>query len=99
MVQYENMQEQLKKDLEKVIEQEFNLNIDVEILTTDDKFGDYKSNIAFKIAQIQHKNPQDIAQVIKDSLKKYKIVPLNGFINIWIDNKDLEKYLKSNKLI
>ena len=93
------MQNKLKKELEKIVQKKFKLKIDVEVSQTEEKFGDYKSNIAFIIANKTGKDTQDIAEIIKEELKGYRVDILNGYINIWISEKDLISNLQKKQLI
>lgn len=63
-------------------------------------FGDYSTNVALKLAKKEKRNPMEIAQILVNKLlsdkgsKEYfeKIeVSKPGFINFWINKKELEK--------
>ncbi|MCL4393071.1 arginine--tRNA ligase [Patescibacteria group bacterium] len=93
------MQDIIRQDLKNIVHKKFGLDLNIEVLQTEKKFGDYKSNIAFKIAQCIKEKPQDIAEIIKNELRDYQVNTVNGFINIWIKKEDLIKYLKKETLI
>ena len=68
----------------------------------NEKFGHYSTNIALKLAKLEHKNPLIIAEKIVNLLNK--IAPKNffekieiaapGFINFWLSQKTLADELK-----
>ena len=69
-------------------------------LTTSNRpeLGDYQINDAMKLAKAYHKNPREIAEIIKTELEKdYRFTNINiagpGFINISISNEALIEFL------
>lgn len=67
------------------------------IISNRPDLGDYQYNGAFSLAKEMKKNPNEVALIIADELKKHnlfsKIDVVGGFINLTIDNKLLIKYL------
>lgn len=90
---------QIEKDIIKAMNNAgFEVNqID---LTTSNRpeLGDYQINDAMKLAKAYHKNPREIAEIIKTELEKdYRFTNINiagpGFINISISNEALIEFL------
>lgn len=72
--------------------------INLEIPSNAD-FGDYSTSIALKLSKQMKKNPLEIAQMIIDSLPKFKFVEKvevvkPGFINFWISQEFLLKKMQ-----
>ena len=92
----------LKKIEEDIIKAVNNAGFEVEQidLTTSNRpeLGDYQINDAMKLSKVYHKNPREIAEIIKTELEKdYRFENINiagpGFINISISNKALIEFL------
>jgi arginyl-tRNA synthetase len=67
--------------------------------TSDEKFGDFASNVAMTLSKEEKKNPREVAQAIIDNLPENPIIERTeiagpGFINFWLTNKAYEKTLR-----
>jgi len=82
----------------KIDNQEDNIIIEV---PKNDKFGDYSTNISLILTKILHKNPMEIANLIKDNIESNiidKIEIVNpGFINFYLKKERL--YQELNEII
>ena len=90
----------LKNQLKKILTKEIITSQEIEIAPTSSlSFGDYTTNIAFKIAKKLKKSPQSVALNIatKLPLQRYfkKIDNLNGFINFWLKDEIIIKKLNN----
>lgn len=68
--------------------------------TSNQNFGDYTTNIAFKLAKKLRKTPKQIAdQLITQLPQKHfkKIENVNGFINFWLDEETIYQKILSLK--
>lgn len=96
------MYEEIKKQIEAVCRNEFSADSDVELSRPEEKFGDYSTNIALKLAGQLNKSPRDIAETIaakisedlSDSVEDVNIAG-PGFINIKLKNHLLIEELKN----
>jgi len=89
----EKIQKLLEKALDKAISKKSLSNKEnIEVAESLPQFGDFSSNIAFKLSAKEKKSPQDIAKIILDNFPKDKdiknidIAP-SGFINFTISNQ------------
>jgi arginyl-tRNA synthetase len=78
--------------LKKIINEEFNYDIEPTVEPTSDDFGDVSTNVAMQLANRLQKNPREIAEFISVKLKnlediKEVSVAGPGFINIRFTNK------------
>jgi arginyl-tRNA synthetase len=69
-------------------------------IQNDEKFGDYSTTIAFLISKHLKKHPIEIAKILLDELQQKlpkQIIKIelaqNGFINLYIDKKFIQKEL------
>lgn len=67
---------------------------------SSDQFGDYTTNVAFMVAKTLKKTPQEIGELIKNSLSKSPYVSRievagQGFINIWLSQTMLLSELQN----
>lgn len=89
----------LRDELKKLLFDKFNPS-EIEITPiTNQNFGDYTTNVAFKIAKETNRSPVAVADdlVKKISLNNFKkIENINGFINFWL--KDEVIFEKLNQL-
>lgn len=90
---------QIEKDIIKAMNNA-GFEVDQIDLTTSNRpeLGDYQINDAMKLAKAYHKNPREIAEIIKTELEKdYRFTNINiagpGFINISISNEALIEFL------
>ena len=78
--------DEIKKAIQVVCKDVFNVETDVILTRPDEQFGDYATNVALQITKQVGKNPREIAQTIADNLKGDLIASVEvagpGFINI-----------------
>ena len=84
-----------------VVSELFNVALDPELTRTDEKFGDFATNVALRIAKEQGKNPREIAESIASRLRETSqddiaevSVAEPGFINIKIQDTSLIRALE-----
>jgi len=83
--------EEIEKLIEKAVRDFYKKEVKVKVERPQDSvFGDYATNVAM----ILKKNPQEIADVIKDSTILEKIEVKAGFINFFLSKKYLQKQIK-----
>jgi len=72
--------------------------------TSDEKFGDFATNIAMMLSKEAKKNPRELAQEIIDAISENEVIEKTeiagpGFINFWLSPKayvqSMEELLKS----
>ena len=90
----------IKEELQHIIKESLNNNkidvsIDKIVISTpkDNQFGDYSTNVAMILTKDLHKNPMEIAEIIKSkiispSIEKVEIAA-PGFINIYLTKERL----------
>ncbi len=98
-----NFKEQLQKKISKIIltkwpqlrEASFAFSVDY---PPDQKFGDYSTNVAMKLAGILHLSPMEIAEQIMGAMGKTQgvrelHVTAPGFVNFFLDERWLAKQI------
>jgi arginyl-tRNA synthetase len=84
---------------------EFNQETEIELTRPDEKFGDFSTNVAMRLAKVLGKNPREVAEILTAKLTENEEIIKDvsiagpGFINftlrdnelIEIANQDLEK--------
>lgn len=108
------MKQELAESVAAVCKQLFDKDIEIELSRPEEKFGDFATNVALKLAKEQGKNPQEIAEQIAKELKKddkFAGVEIAGpgFINLTLQDDvlfnsanlavELEKTLAGNKIV
>ncbi len=89
----------IKNLIEKIIFENFKKKIAVELMPPQIfSFGDYSTTIALKLSKTLKKNPQEIAQIIKNNFPKDDLIEKidiikPGFINFWISKSKLINHL------
>lgn len=72
----------------------FNEDVEVSFSRTDEKFGDFSTNVAMQLAGKTGKNPRDIANQIVDNINNDALEVIEvagpGFINIRLSDKALD---------
>lgn len=58
--------QEITNSLEKVINELFDVKLDIELTRPDEQFGDYATNVALQLSKHLGQNPRDIAQKIID---------------------------------
>lgn len=84
----------MKQTLEAIIQQLFDVTIEVALTRPESKFGDYSTNVALQLAKPLGQNPREIAQQIAEELRKtgnFENVEVAGpgFINIKLSGSAL----------
>ncbi len=100
------MKDQIRKIILKIVDNLWEKNdlkkSEIEINKAPEKFGDYSTNVAMKLARIVKKNPLEIAEIIKEKLSTDSVaqsliekieVAKPGFINFYFSQKAYEKIL------
>ncbi|ENN96050.1 arginyl-tRNA ligase [Methanocaldococcus villosus KIN24-T80] len=94
-----NIKEELKEAIKDLIGE------DVEIVKTPNiDFGDYSTNVCFKLAKKYKKSPFEIANELVKKLENLKIKGIkdikavNGYINFYIDYPKLLSHLYNNTI-
>ena len=94
------MQKEIQKIIEQVIKKLGNFGL-LEILVEapkDKTHGDYFTNVAFSLAAITKKTPNEMALILKNELVKNSffkdVVVVGGFINFFIKDELFHKTLK-----
>jgi len=98
---YQQLNEHFQKALDSVVGAGESVNPQI-FLTSDEKFGDYQSNVAMGLAKALKKKPRDIATEIISHLELDNLcskieIAGPGFINIFIKPEALASYLDSLK--
>jgi len=87
--------------IQDLVKSLFSVDLDVQLTRTDDRFGDFSTNIALRLSKILNQKPIDIANELADELKKIdnlKSVSVAGpgFINITVEAKYIFDILDKN---
>lgn len=90
--------EQLNILVADSIKQLFDIDVDVVFSQTDERFGDFATNIALQIAKQVGKSPREIAEAIAESITGEIITKVDvagpGFINITLSDTALYSFTK-----
>lgn len=95
----------IKKELQEIIKESLDKNnidypLENIVIETPKEltYGDYSSNIALLLTKIMHKNPMEIAELIKDSITNSSIEKIEiakpGFINFFLTKERLQKEIR-----
>ena len=102
----------IKKELQEIIKEsllknniEYNEQEIVIETPKDSNYGDYSTNIALTLTRILHKNPMEIAELVKNNINSPIIEKVSvaspGFINIYLSKnrlfKEINNILTENK--
>ena len=102
----------IKKELQEIIKEsllknniEYNEQEIVIETPKDSNYGDYSTNIALTLTKLLHKNPMEIAEIIKNNMNSPIIEKVSvaspGFINIYLSKnrlfKEINNILTENK--
>lgn len=83
--------------IQKIVQELFNEQIELDLTHADEQFGDYATNIAMRLSKKVGQNPREIAQKIIEQLKDESIEKAEiagpGFINITLKSKVLATML------
>lgn len=87
------MRQELEQTIVDVCKELFTKDVSIELTRPDEQFGDYATNIALQLAKQLGKNPSEVAQTIKASLKHDAIAEVTiagpGFINLSLSDDAL----------
>ena len=91
----------IKKLIDDAIQICFGISINHQVVRTDQKFGDFSSNAALKLAPQLKKNPQQVARLLVEQLKKndnltHVDIAGPGFINTTLSDRSLVKLANSS---
>lgn len=90
--------EQLNILVADSIKQLFDIDVDVVFSQTDERFGDFATNVALQIAKQVGKSPREIAEAIAKSITGEIIIKVDvagpGFINITLSDTSLYSFTK-----
>jgi arginyl-tRNA synthetase len=90
--------EQLNILVADSIKQLFDIDVDVVFSQTDERFGDFATNVALQIAKQVGKSPREIAEAIAESITGEIITKVDvagpGFINITLSDTALYSFTK-----
>ncbi len=103
------MQEEITAAIEAVCQQLFGVEVEPELTRPEERFGDYATNVALKLAkQLGNNpsltlrtagNPREVAQAIVDKLKHPDIAKAEvagpGFINLTLSDESLSAMAKN----
>ena len=84
--------------IQKIIFNEFKLEIEVSLTRPKPEFGDFATNIAMQLAGKLGKNPREIAEILKGKLDLEGLIESvsiagPGFINLTVSASKLEQLL------
>lgn len=93
----------MKQDLEQAIaavcKDLFSADVAIELSRPDEQFGDYATNAALQLAKQLSKNPREVAEAIRASLKHESILSVEiagpGFLNLTLTDQALVAATKS----
>ncbi len=89
------MQEDIQKHIARVVEELFGQQVDVVLEIPEEKFGDYSTNVALRLAKPLDKNPREIAEGLVEKLDHEAIAEMTiagpGFINIRLTDTSLKE--------
>lgn len=85
--------------IDKIIQEHFGIEADVQLTRPDPKFGDYATNVALQLAKPLKKNPRDIATELAEKLRadeKFSSVDVAGpgFINLTLSDQAMLDLIK-----
>lgn len=85
--------QQISELIEKTVQDLFDEHVSVELVRTEEQFGDYATNVALQLSKKLGENPRTIALKIVDSLESNLIVKADvagpGFVNITLTDQAL----------
>lgn len=93
--------EALSLTIVELVKKLFDTDLEVQLIRTDERFGDFSTNIALRLAKITQQNPLELANRLAEELNKTgdfeKVTVANpGFINVTVSAKSLFSTLDTN---
>ncbi len=80
------MRQELEQAIAGVCKDLFSVDVEVELTRPDEQFGDYATNVALQLSKKLNKNPREVAEAIKETVKHPAISSMSiagpGFINL-----------------
>jgi arginyl-tRNA synthetase len=93
------VKKQIESLLQTICKKLYGVDVDVNLVRPDNKFGDYATYVSFDLSPQLHKSPKEIAKQIADEIKSDLIskseVAGPGFINVYLSDSALAKAYKS----
>ena len=87
------MKEEISNNIAGVVHDLFGVDQTVELTRPEEQFGDYATNVALQLSKQLGKNPQEVAEAIKNGLTHELIASVDvagpGFLNIKLTDKAL----------
>jgi arginyl-tRNA synthetase len=87
-----NIKEKIKNDIYEIMKEYVNIDDIIIEKPKDRKMADYALP-CFTYAKVMHKSPNDIALYIKENLKGYEVEAVNGYLNIFVNKKEMSKQI------
>lgn len=89
------MRREIEQAIAGVCKELFNVDVSVELTRPDEQFGDYAANVALQLSKQLGKDPREVAEAIKTSLKHPSIADVAiagpGFLNLTLTDEALVK--------
>lgn len=90
----------IKEVVKNKYQNEEYLNFVMVEIPKDNKFGDYSTNIAMRLAKFLHSSPFDIATSLKDDFLKFDLIEKvevvkPGFINFYLKKEEISNVIHS----
>ena len=79
--------EEVKTALKTALKKTYNLDLDIELVYPDPQFGDFATNLPFKLAAPLKRSPEQISKELSAEIKHpmlEKIDTAGGFMNFWL---------------
>lgn len=93
---------EIEKVVDEAVDRLFGQKVAIELTRTDEKFGDFSTNVALKLAKQVGKNPREIAQRIAENVNSDQIAKTEvagpGFINITLTDQILLKLAATDEV-
>lgn len=93
------MKREIEQAIIEVCKELFDIDVQLELTRPDQRFGDYATNIALKLAKQLGKNPLEIAQAVAQKLNEHYLniqdvkVAAPGFLNITLTDEALTQLI------
>jgi len=98
----ETLKERIESIIKEAIKENFGIESDVILEEAkEERYGDYTTNVLFKLAKTLKKDPKEIGAKIKEELEKGKLVESasieGGFLNLRLSQDSFNEILKNIK--
>lgn len=88
--------EEIREALNRIVREQFSVQLEPELTIADEQFGDYATNVAMQLAGQLKRNPKDIAEEVKSQLARALSDVVQeisiagpGFINIRLNDQTI----------